>query len=292
MKGIVLAGGNGTRLYPLTFTENKHLLPIYNKPMIYYSISVLILAKIKDIMIITSQEYINDFKKIFKDGTEFGLKISYGIQDAPKGIPEAFKIAKNFIKNDKVCLILGDNIFYGQYFFKTLNYAKKSSKGSTVFSYKVNNPKDFAVLEFTNKNKIKRIEEKPTYPKSNEVITGLYFFDNSVIKKFNNITIGKRGEYEIVDILNQYLKNNELKNISLGRGFAWLDTGNFKNLYEASQFVKTIEERQGFMIACIEEICFRNDWINRAQLINLSKKYKKSEYAKYLLKIADEKTIK
>ena len=289
MKGIILVGGEGKRLFPLTASINKHLLPIYNKPMIYYSLSVLFLAKIKDIMIISSKRDIKNFKLLLGNGSDFGVKFNYAIQDKPNGIPEAFKIGRKFIKKDNVCLVLGDNIFYGQYFLQSLLKAKNLKDGATVFTYKVSNPSDFAVIEFNKNKKISKIEEKPDNPKSNNVLTGLYFFDNTVTKKINNISKSSRGEFEITDILNKYLNEKKLKTIFLGRGFAWLDTGSFDNLSLASEFVKTIEHQQGLMISCIEEISYRNNWISKKKLISLAFKYKNSNYGDYLIKIANEK---
>ena len=291
MKGIILVGGEGKRLFPLTASLNKHFLPIYNKPMIYYSLSVLFLAKIKDIMIISSKKDINNFKLLLGDGSNFGVNFNYAIQEKPNGIPEAFKIGKKFIKKDKVCLILGDNIFYGQYFYESLVKAQNQIKGATVFTYKVNNPSEFAVAEFSKNKKIINLQEKPKYPKSNNVLTGLYFFDNSVVKKIDKIKKSKRGEFEIIDILNQYLDKNLLHTIFLGRGFAWLDTGTFDNLSLASEFVKTIESQQGLMISCIEEICYRNKWISKNKLKSLAKKYHNSKYGEYLIKISNEKNF-
>ena len=289
MKGIILVGGEGKRLFPLTASINKHLLPIYNKPMIYYSLSVLFLAKIKDIMIISSKRDIKNFKLLLGNGSDFGVKFNYAIQDKPNGIPEAFKIGRKFIKKDNVCLVLGDNIFYGQYFLQSLLKAKNLKDGATVFTYKVSNPSDFAVIEFNKNKKISKIEEKPDNPKSNNVLTGLYFFDHTVTKKINNISKSSRGEFEITDILNKYLNEKKLKTIFLGRGFAWLDTGSFDNLSLASEFVKTIEHQQGLMISCIEEISYRNNWISKKKLISLAFKYKNSNYGDYLIKIANEK---
>tara|TARA_B100000242_G_scaffold264368_1_gene211853 strand:+ start:353 stop:1225 length:873 start_codon:yes stop_codon:yes gene_type:complete len=289
MKGIILVGGEGKRLFPLTASINKHLLPIYNKPMIYYSLSVLFLAKIKDIMIISSKRDIKNFKLLLGTGSDFGVKFNYAIQDKPNGIPEAFKIGRKFIKKDNVCLVLGDNIFYGQYFLQSLLKAKNLKEGATVFTYKVSNPSDFAVIEFNKNKKISKIEEKPDNPKSNNVLTGLYFFDHTVTKKINNISKSSRGEFEITDILNKYLNEKKLKTIFLGRGFAWLDTGSFDNLSLASEFVKTIEHQQGLMISCIEEISYRNNWISKKKLISLAFKYKNSNYGDYLIKIANEK---
>jgi glucose-1-phosphate thymidylyltransferase len=278
MKGVILAGGKGTRLYPITKGINKHLLPIYNKPMIYYPLSVLMLASIRKILIITTDEFLENYKNLLGNGRDFGIDISYAIQKEPKGIAEAFKIGKNFIKNDSVCLILGDNFFYGGGFSEILKEYKSLKEGAVIFAYQVKNPSNFGVIEFDKKIKIK---EKPKQPKSKWAITGLYFFDNNVVNYAKNIKPSKRGEVEIVDILNKYLKENKLKYHLLGRGYTWLDMGVYDNLIEAGEFVRTIEKRQGMMIASLEEIALNNRWIEKKDIIKLAKKYN-NEYGDYL----------
>ena len=288
MKGIILAGGSGTRLYPITKGISKQLLPIYDKPMIYYSLSVLMLARIREVLIISNPEYIENYKAIFNDGNQLGMNIEYAIQERPNGLAEAFIIGEKFIGKDDACLILGDNIFYGQGFSDILLEAKKN-KGATVFAYPVKNPKSFGVVEFDENYKAISIEEKPENPKSNFAVVGLYFYDNKVIEYAKKITPSKRGELEITSINDIYLKNNELNVKILGRGFAWFDCGTHDSLLEANQFVATIEKRQGYKIACIEEIAYRNKWIDKEQLKNLAKPLLKTNYGKYLMEIAGEK---
>lgn len=287
MKGIILAGGSGTRLYPITKGISKQLLPIYDKPMIYYSLSVLMLARIREVLIISNPEYIENYKAIFNDGNQLGMNIEYAIQEKPNGLAEAFIIGEEFIGKDDACLILGDNIFYGQGFSDILLEAKKN-KGATVFAYPVKNPKSFGVVEFDENFKAISIEEKPENPKSNFAVVGLYFYDNKVIEYAKKITPSKRGELEITSINDIYLKNNELNVKILGRGFAWFDCGTHDSLLEANQFVATIEKRQGYKIACIEEIAYRNKWIDKEQLKNLAKPLLKTNYGKYLMEIAEE----
>jgi glucose-1-phosphate thymidylyltransferase len=288
VKGIILAGGSGTRLYPITKGISKQLLPIYDKPMIYYSLSVLMLARIREVLIISNPEYIENYKAIFNDGNQLGMNIEYAIQERPNGLAEAFIIGEKFIGKDDACLILGDNIFYGQGFSDILLEAKKN-KGATVFAYPVKNPKSFGVVEFDENYKAISIEEKPENPKSNFAVVGLYFYDNKVIEYAKKITPSKRGELEITSINDIYLKNNELNVKILGRGFAWFDCGTHDSLLEANQFVATIEKRQGYKIACIEEIAYRNKWIDKEQLKNLAKPLLKTNYGKYLMEIAGEK---
>jgi glucose-1-phosphate thymidylyltransferase len=286
MKGIILAGGSGTRLYPITRGISKQLLPIYDKPMIYYPLSTLMLSGIREVLIISNPEYIDNYKQIFGDGSWLGMKIEYAIQEKARGLAEAFIIGEEFIGSDSVCLVLGDNIFYGQGFSDILLEAKKN-KGATVFAYPVKNPKSFGVVEFDRNFKAISVEEKPDNPKSNYAVVGLYFYDNNVIKYAKKITPSKRGELEITSINDVYLQNNELNVKLLGRGFAWFDCGTHDSLLEANQFVATIEKRQGYKVACIEEIAYRNKWIDKKQLINLAKSLLKTNYGQYLIEIAE-----
>ena len=284
-KGIILAGGYGTRLGPLTKSVNKQLLPLYDKPLIYYPLSVLMLAGIKNILVITNKGEKSNFLKLLGDGSQLGMKISFLEQDRPKGLPDAFIIGKNFIRKDNVVLILGDNFFYGQGFTNRLKNALKKNKGSTIFTYIVNNPSDYGILETDKKNKIKKIIEKPSRPKSNLAITGLYFFNHKVINFAKSLKPSKRNELEIVDLLNIYLKKKLLRAEFMGRGSAWLDTGNATNLFNASQYIAAIEERQGLKIACIEEIAYQNKWISKKQVLKRINFYGKCDYSDYLKKI-------
>ena len=284
-KGIILAGGYGTRLSPLTKAVNKQLLPLYDKPLIYYPLSVLMLAGIKNILIITNKGEKTNFQKLLGDGSEIGIKVSFLEQDRPKGLPDAFIIGKNFIAKDNVVLILGDNFFYGQGFTNRLKAALHKNKGATIFTYIVNNPSDYGILEVDKKNKIKKIVEKPSKPKSNLAITGLYFFNHKVVKFAKTLKLSKRNELEIVDLLNIYLKNKLLKSEFMGRGSAWVDTGNTTNLFNASQYIAAIEERQGLKIACIEEIAYQNKWISKKQILKRINFYGKCAYSDYLKKI-------
>ena len=288
MKGIILAGGSGTRLYPITKAISKQITPIYDKPMIYYPLSVLMLAGIREILIISTPRDVIVFKELLEDGSNFGLKISYAIQEKPNGLAEAFLIGEKFIGNDSCALVLGDNIFYGHGFTGMLKEASSKGKGATIFGYYVNNPKDFGVVEFDENGKAISLEEKPEKPKSNYAIPGLYFYDNTVVEKAKKVKPSKRGELEITTLNEMYLKENNLNVVSLGRGMAWLDTGTHDALLEASNFVKTIQSRQGVMVACPEEISYRNGWIDEDKIKELAKPLLKSKYGKYLLNLIGE----
>lgn len=288
MKGIILAGGSGTRLYPVTLPICKQLLPIYDKPLIYYPLSILMLAEIRDILIISTPADTDRFKEFLKDGSHLGLFISYKIQQSPDGIAEAFIIGEDFIGKDNVCLILGDNIFYGHGLTDMLIDAAKLESGATIFGYKVKNPGRYGVVEFDDNFKALSIEEKPTIPKSNFAVVGLYFYDNQVVNIAKTIKPSARGELEITAINEIYLKKNLIDVKLMGRGFAWLDTGTFTSMMEAAEFVKTIEDRQDLKIACIEEIAYNNGYIDKDQLIKLAGPLCKSGYGEYLLKIANE----
>ena len=289
-KGIILAGGSGTRLYPITMGTSKQLLPIYDKPMIYYPLSVLMLAGINDILIISTPEDLPNFEKLLGDGKEIGVKLSYKVQPSPDGLAQAFILGEEFIGNDDVCLILGDNIYYGQGFSEKLKRASQQQVGATVFGYYVNDPERFGVVEFDNSGKALSIEEKPEKPKSNYAVTGLYFYDNRVVEIAKNIKPSHRGELEITDVNNVYLRQGGLNVELLGRGFAWLDTGTHDSLIEASQFVQTIEHRQGLKVACLEEIAFNNGWITVDELKERGEFFKKTGYGQYLLKLYQEKS--
>ncbi|MBI9053489.1 MAG: glucose-1-phosphate thymidylyltransferase RfbA [Bacteroidales bacterium] len=288
MKGIILAGGAGTRLYPITKSISKQIIPIYDKPMIYYPLSVLMLAGIRDILIISTPKDIHLYEDLLGDGTQFGIKISYEIQPSPDGLAQAFIIGEKFIGNDNVCLILGDNIYYGYGFTKVLKHASKINDGAVVFGYYVNDPNRYGVVEFDQDGSVKSIEEKPEIPKSNYAITGLYFYSNDVVEKAKNLKPSNRGELEITDLNKLFLNENRLKVELLGRGYAWLDTGTHDSLLQASNYVATIEERQGLKIACIEEIAYKKGFISRDQLLSLGNELKNNQYGQYLLKIAKE----
>jgi len=285
MKGIILAGGSGTRLYPITKAISKQITPIYDKPMIYYPLSVLMLAGIREILVISTPRDVLVFEELLEDGSNFGLKISYAVQEKPNGLAEAFLIGEKFIGNNSCALVLGDNIFYGHGFTGMLKEASSKEKGATIFGYYVNNPKDFGVVEFDENGKAISLEEKPENPKSNYAIPGLYFYDNTVVEKAKKVKPSKRGELEITTLNEMYLNENNLNVVSLGRGMAWLDTGTHDALLEAANFVKTIQSRQGVMVACPEEIAYRNGWINRDKIKELAKSLLKSEYGKYLLNL-------
>ncbi|EGQ2317573.1 glucose-1-phosphate thymidylyltransferase RfbA [Campylobacter coli] len=290
MKGIILAGGSGTRLYPITLTLCKQLLPIYDKPMIYYPLSVLMLAKIREVLIISTPKDTSKFQELFGDGSWLGMEISYCVQEQPKGLAEGLILADNFIKNDDIALILGDNIFYGQGFSDLLQNAKNDSKNgyASIFSYHVKDPERFGVAEISKNGEVLSLEEKPQYPKSNYAVTGLYFYDSSAIEIAKSVKPSSRGELEITDVNIEYLKQNRLKSQILGRGFAWIDTGTHDSLIEASEFVQTIELRQGYKIACLEEIAFRNNWIDERRLLDRAKLFDKSGYGVYLRKLLEQ----
>ena len=286
MKGIILAGGSGSRLYPITKSISKQILPIYDKPMIYYPLSVLMLTGIKDILIISTPRDITSFKELLGDGSFLGLNLQYAIQPTPRGLADAFIIGEQFIGNDRVALILGDNIFYGYNFTQRLKSAANRKDGATIFGYHVSNPKDFGIVEFDGNNNIVSIEEKPEKPKSNYAVCGLYFYDNDVIDIAKNVKPSARGEIEITSVNNEYLKKKKLKVELLGRGMAWLDTGTHKGLLDAANFVEAVQTRQGLYVACIEEIAYLNGFIDKNQLLKISKPLMKTEYGKYLLKMA------
>ncbi|WP_448556508.1 glucose-1-phosphate thymidylyltransferase RfbA [Thalassotalea montiporae] len=285
MKGIILAGGSGSRLSPITIGVSKQLIPVYDKPMIYYPLSVLMLAGIKDVLIISTPADLPRFKDLLGDGSRFGVKFNYKVQAKPDGIAQAFILAEEFIEQDRVCLILGDNIFYGQGFSEKLVEATQRTDGATVFGYNVKDPERFGVVEFDQTMKAKSIEEKPTKPKSNWAVTGLYFYDNKVVDIAKSLTPSARGELEITDINKVYLETDDLNVSLLGRGFAWLDTGTQDSLLDASQFVQTVERRQGFKIACPEEIAYRNGWLSKEDVISYGQAMKNSPYGQYLIDI-------
>lgn len=284
MKGIILAGGSGTRLYPITKAVSKQILPLYDKPMIYYPLSVLMLAGIREVLIISTPRDIKLFEELFGDGSWLGMRFEYAVQEKPCGLADAFIVGKDFIGDDDVALVLGDNIFYGQSFTKTLKNAAdkiKNDKGAVIFGYYVKDPTAYGVVEFDSAGKVLGIEEKPSAPKSNYAVPGLYFYDNSVVNIAENVKPSARGEIEITSVNNEYLKQNQLKVELLGRGMAWLDTGTYDGLLEASNFIATIEKRQGMYVSCIEEIAFRNGWISKESLLKMAAEYK-TEYGRYL----------
>lgn len=289
MKGIILAGGSGTRLHPITKVVSKQLLPIYDKPMIYYPLSVLMLAGIREILIISTPHDISRFEELLGDGSHLGMEFSYAVQDSPNGLAEAFIIGEEFIGDDSVCLILGDNIFFGSGLTPRLEHAAEQKKGATVFGYQVKDPERFGVVEFNDDFDVLSIEEKPEDPKSHYAVTGLYFYDNNVVEIAKTIEPSHRGELEITSINQAYLERGDLKVEVLGRGFAWLDTGTHESLAAASQYIQTIEHRQGYKVACIEEVAFYKGWITSQQLKALAQPMIKTEYGQYMLEMASEK---
>ena len=288
MKGIILAGGSGSRLHPITKGVSKQLLPIYDKPMIFYPLSVLMLAGIQDVLIITTPADLASFKRLLGDGTDIGIRIQYEIQHSPDGLAQAFIIGEEFIGSDSVCLVLGDNVFYGQGLTPKLLNALNRTTGATIFGYEVKDPERFGVVEFDEKMRATSIEEKPKSPKSHYAVTGLYFYDNDVIEIAKSIEPSKRGELEITCVNNEYLKRGKLNVELLGRGFAWLDTGTHESLLEAAQFVETIEKRQGYKIACLEEIAYSKGWLSGDDIRSLAKNMQKNSYGKYLLSLVEE----
>ncbi len=289
MRGIILAGGRGTRLYPSTIAVSKQLLPIYDKPMIYYPLSILMLAGINEILIISTPNDISQYQALLGSGEELGLELTYKIQQQPKGLAEAFIIGEDFIGDNDVCLILGDNIFYGTGFIKLLNQVKKSKSPATIFGYPVNNPSEFGIVEFDKEGNVVSLEEKPAVPKSQYAVPGIYFYDKSVVEIAKNITPSARGELEITAINNEYLKRKQLKVELLGRGTAWLDTGNPSNMLKAGMFVETVQKRTGLYIACIEEIAWKQGFIDDLQFEKIGKNLKQTEYGQYILSLIKEK---
>lgn len=289
MKGLILAGGSGTRLYPITHCISKQIIPVYDKPMIYYPLSVLMLAGIREILIISTPQDLHLYEKLFGNGHQLGLEMSYAVQPSPDGIAQAFIIGEKFIGKENTCLILGDNIFYGHGFGKELLKTAKLKDGAVVFGYYVTDPERYGVVAFDETGKVLSIEEKPKHPKSNYAVTGLYFYSNDVVEKAKNLKPSARSELEITDLNRMYLEENRLQVKLLGRGNAWLDTGTHKSLLQASNYIATLEERQGLKISCIEEIAFKRGYIDRKQLTELAKPLKKNQYGKYLLRLADEK---
>ena len=291
MKGVILAGGSGTRLYPSTLAVSKQLLTVYDKPMIYYPLSTLLLSQIREILIISTERDLPLYKELLGDGSQLGVHFEYALQKEPRGLAEAFILGENFIGNDNVCLILGDNIFYGYSFSERLKNVTSRKDGATIFGYHVSNPSDFGVVEFDNKGNVLSIEEKPKSPKSNYAIPGLYFYDKNVVEIAKNVKPSARGELEITSINNEYLKQKKLKVELFGRGMAWLDSGTHRAMLAAANFVEAVQTRQGLYIACVEEIAYRNGFINKENLIELAERLKKTEYGQYLYKVAAETII-
>ena len=287
-KGIILAGGSGTRLYPITKGVSKQLLPIYDKPMVYYPLSVLMLAGIREVLIISTPDDIEGFKRLLGDGSQFGIQIEYAVQPSPDGLAQAFIIGEEFIGNSNVCLVLGDNIFYGQGFTPMLKQAVARAKGATVFGYQVKDPERFGVVEFDEQKRAISLEEKPTQPKSNFAVTGLYFYDNDVIQIAKEVKPSERGELEITTVNQMYLERGDLSVELLGRGFAWLDTGTHASLLEAAQFVETLEKRQGYKVACLEEIAFNQGWLSKEQVLQIGQSMSKNDYGQYLISLVNE----
>ncbi|MBP5195310.1 MAG: glucose-1-phosphate thymidylyltransferase RfbA [Lachnospiraceae bacterium] len=287
MKGIILAGGSGTRLYPLTKAVSKQIMPVYDKPMIYYPLSILMLAGIREVLIISTPRDLPVFRELLSDGAQLGMHFEYAVQEQPRGLADAFIIGADFIGSDSVCLILGDNIFYGQSFSKLLRDVASREKGATIFGYYVRDPREYGVVEFDENKMAISIEEKPEHPKSNYAVPGLYFYDNDVVEIAKNVKPSARGEIEITSINNEYLKRGSLHVETLGRGFAWLDTGNHDALLDAADFVAAFQKRQGLYISCIEEIAYKRGFITREQLLDLAKPLMKTQYGKYLTEVAD-----
>ena len=287
-KGIILAGGSGTRLYPITKGVSKQLLPIYDKPMIYYPLSVLMLAGIREVLIITTPEDVDSFKRLLGDGSLFGIELTYAVQPSPDGLAQAFIIGEDFIGQSNVCLVLGDNIFYGQGFTPMLKQAIARQQGATVFGYQVKDPERFGVVEFDQNKCAISLEEKPKHPKSNFAVTGLYFYDNDVIQIAKQVKPSDRGELEITTVNQMYLERGDLNVELLGRGFAWLDTGTHESLLEAAQFVETIEKRQGYKVACLEEIAFNNGWLTAEQILEIGQSMSKNDYGQYLMSLVND----